>query len=86
MVSGSSYTALATMLAALPGDDAEILSAFSRNLDGRLLGGSGEVVGAVARGDFLVGVTLEETSPPERTSKSSTPRRAPAPCRTASRR
>lgn len=62
MVSGSSYTALATMLAALPGDDAEILSAFSRNLDGRLLGGSGEVVGAVARGDFLVGVTLEETA------------------------
>ena len=32
------------------------------DLDGRLLGGSGEVVGAVARGDFLVGVTLEETA------------------------
>ena len=62
MVSGSSYTALATMLAALPGDDDQLLAAFSRNLDGRLLGGSGEVVGAVARGDFLLGVTLEETA------------------------
>lgn len=90
MVSGSSYTALATMLAALPGDDAEILSAFSRNLDGRLLGGSGEVVGAVARGDFLVGVTLEETALRAIAAgtdvETSTPRRAPAPCRTASRR
>lgn len=62
MVSGSSYTALATMLTVLPGNDADILAAFARNLDGRLLSGSGEVVGAVARGDFLLGITLEETA------------------------
>lgn len=61
-VSGSSYTALATFLQALPGEDGELLAAFHRNLRGRVLSGSGAVVGAVADGACTVGVTLEETA------------------------
>ena len=61
-VSGSSYTALATLLQVLPMEDDAILRGFFENLGGRILGGSGEVVGAVADGDFLIGVTLEETA------------------------
>lgn len=61
-VSGSSYTALATLLQALPGEAEALTGAFAENLAGRGLGGSGQVVGAVARGEFLVGVTLEETA------------------------
>lgn len=60
--SGSSYTALATFLQALPGDDGELLSAFYRNLRGRVLSGSSDVVSAVADGACTVGVTLEETA------------------------
>ncbi len=61
-VSGSSYTALATMLQCLPGEKEALIAAFVDNLDGRMLSGSGEVVGAVAAGQYLLGVTLEETA------------------------
>ena len=61
-VSGSSYTALATILQTLPGEDAALISALAENLAGRMLNGSGEVTGAVASGRYLVGVTLEETA------------------------
>ena len=61
-VSGSSYTALATLLQALPGDDDELLRRFFENLGGNILSGSGEVVGAVSDGSCLVGITLEETA------------------------
>ena len=61
-VSGSSYTALATMLQCLPGEKEALIAAFVDNLDGRMLSGSGEVVGAVAAGRYLLGVTLEETA------------------------
>ncbi len=61
-VSGSSYTALATLLQALPMQKDEILRRFFANLDGKILSGSGDVVGAVADGDFSIGVTLEETA------------------------
>ncbi len=61
-VSGSSYTALATLLQALPMDKDETLRRFFHNLDGRVLSGSGDVVDAVAEGSFLIGVTLEETA------------------------
>lgn len=40
-VSGSSYTALVTMLCALGGDADEVLQTFAENLDGKLLSGSG---------------------------------------------
>ena len=62
-VSGSSFTALETMLLALgPGREEELLRAFAENLDGKQLDGSGEVLSAVAGGSALVGVTLEETA------------------------
>lgn len=61
-VSGSSYTALVTMLLAIPGDDGEILRLFYQNLEGKVLDGSGYVVDAVSEGDCLVGITLEETA------------------------
>lgn len=61
-VSGSSYTALVTMLCALDGDTDEVLRAFAENLNGTLLSGSGEIVSAVANGEAWAGVTLEETA------------------------
>ena len=61
-VSGSSYTALATLLQALHGDGAEELETFYANLRGRVLPDSGAVVGAVADGTCTIGVTLEETA------------------------
>ena len=53
-VSGSSYTALVTMLCALPGETDEILQAFAENLDGKQLQSSGAVLTAVAGGQAVV--------------------------------
>lgn len=61
-VSGSSFTALATLLQAVDGENEEIIRSFAENLDGRQLDGSGGVLSAVAGGTDLVGVTLEETA------------------------
>lgn len=61
-VSGSSYTAAATMLCALPGDDWDLLDRLAVQLEGRVLPDSGDVVAAVAGGSCRVGVTLEETA------------------------
>ena len=61
-VSGSSYTAAATMLCALPGDDWDQLDRLAVQLEGRVLPASGDVVAAVAGGSCRVGVTLEETA------------------------
>lgn len=62
LVSGSSYTALATLLQALPGEWEELLETFYANLNGKILPDSGAVVSAVADGTCTVGVTLEETA------------------------
>lgn len=59
-VSGSSYTALATLLQI--DKRKNVLEQFFHNLDGQILQGSGDVVGAVASGRALIGVTLEETA------------------------
>ncbi len=61
-VSGSSYTALATLLQAIGADTDETLQAFAKNLDGRQLASSGDVVSAVSSGEALVGITIEETA------------------------
>ena len=61
-VSGSSYTALVTMLEALHTDPDTDLQAFALNLDGRQLNASGDVLSAVAAGESWVGITLEETA------------------------
>ena len=61
-VSGSSYTALVTMLCAVEGEPDEILHTFAENLDGKQLESSGAVLSYVAGGQAVVGVTLEETA------------------------
>ena len=61
-VSGSSFTALATMLQALPGEKDTVLRTFAENLAGKQLSSSGDVLSAVAQGEAWVGVTLEETA------------------------
>lgn len=61
-ISGSCFTGLVTLLYALGGQQDTTLSRFARNLDGRLLDGSGAVLTAVAGGTDWVGVTLEETA------------------------
>lgn len=50
------------MLCALGGDADEVLQTFAENLDGKLLSGSGAIISAVANGEALVGITLEETA------------------------
>ena len=61
-VSGSSYTAVLTLLSSQPGDDWAVLEGLVDNLDGTVLAGSGDVVEQVAAGSLFVGVTLEETA------------------------
>ena len=60
MVSGSSFTALATIMQVLDGEHA--LERFADNVRGHVLSGSGEVVTAVAAGEMRVGITLYETA------------------------
>lgn len=60
MVSGSSFTVLATMMQVLDGERA--LERFADNVRGHVLSGSGTVVTAVASGEMRVGITLYETA------------------------
>lgn len=62
MISGSSYTALCTMMQALDRESAAFIDAFAENLDGNILDSSGLVISAVAEGSCYIGVTLEETA------------------------
>lgn len=57
--SASSFTALVTVLQACGKDT---LTALARNLAGNQLDSSGQVLTAVADGEYLVGITLEETA------------------------
>ncbi len=61
-VSGSSYTAVLTLLQCLPGEDWTLLGELAENLDGTILDDSGEVPEAVSDGLCYLGVTLEETA------------------------
>lgn len=60
--SGTSYTILQTMSIATGKTISEILPIFCHTLDGKLAGGSGDVMQRVESGDMLVGITLEETA------------------------
>ena len=61
-VSGSSYSALMTMLTALGGDRWELLERFYENLDSAILQDSGDVAAMVDSGAMSVGITLEQTA------------------------
>ena len=61
-VSGSSFTALMTMLLAVGGERNDALRRFAENLGGLELAGSGDVLTYVANGSCWFGVTLEETA------------------------
>ena len=61
-VSGSSYTALATLIQVQGGDSRRTMARFSQALGDMQLEGSGEVLTAVSSGSCLVGITLEETA------------------------
>lgn len=60
--SGTSYTALATMIQVLDMDEDTAMKKFAEALDGNVSAGSGEVVDEVSSGIRLVGVTLEEAA------------------------
>lgn len=61
-ISGSSFTGLVTLLAAVGGDGEETLRRFADALRDRQLASSGAVLSSVAEGSDLVGITLEETA------------------------
>ncbi|WP_312641300.1 ABC transporter substrate-binding protein [Hydrogenoanaerobacterium sp.] len=61
--SGSSYTILCTMLTAFGKDDGkgwEFIKQFVANLDGKILGSSGDVYKKVSDGEYAIGLTLEK--------------------------
>lgn len=62
--SGSSFTQLVTMLFAFGKDDKgwDYVKKFVKNLDGKVLSGSGLVYKGVAEKEFALGVTLEEAA------------------------
>lgn len=60
--SGSSYSALCTFLQVCGSDTQQTLAAFYRNLDGRIIPDSSDVIDAVADGSCYIGVTLEENA------------------------
>ena len=63
--SGSSYTALCTMIQALDADEESIISNFVDVLDGYVSESSSAVLEEVNNGSKLVGITLEETAKKE---------------------
>lgn len=62
--SGSSYTALATMLQMLDEEmtEEEIIQSFVSVLDNDICESSGDVVDLVASGEKIIGITLEQTA------------------------
>ena len=63
--SGTSYTILSAFIQLFGEGDApeeEVISRFAGQLDGRLLSSSGDILPEVSDGDYLVGITLEETA------------------------
>ena len=62
-VSGSCFTALSTILCVRGWENREkTLIDFAAAIDGKELAGSGDIITQVAKGQMLVGITLEETA------------------------
>lgn len=61
-ISGSSYTALVTLLLSQSGEWEDTIRAFAAAVDGGQLDSSGAVLDYVEDGSALVGITLEETA------------------------
>lgn len=63
-LSGSAYTALATMIQALSetNTEEEVIRGFVANLNGDISEGSGEAIDQVVSGNKAIGITLEETA------------------------
>ncbi len=61
-VSGSSFTALVTEIYALGAQEKGPMDLLASALDGNVLSDSGDVITAVANGNYLVGITLEQTA------------------------
>lgn len=60
--SGTSYTVLATYSQLKGKSPEETVKLFNDLLDGRILESSGQIIQQVSNGNFLVGITLEETA------------------------
>ncbi len=58
--SGSSYTAIMTIIQCLGKDDPTIAQRFADNLENKLLPQSGDIIESVENGSMYLGVTLEE--------------------------
>lgn len=59
-ISGSSFTALMTLLEISPSGDEDTIEAFVKNLDGNIKNNSGEVLSSVLDGESYVGISIEE--------------------------
>ncbi len=60
--SGTSYTIISTMEQVFDEAPQSLVPRFYEQLDGKILGSSGDIIPKVADGTFLVGITLEETA------------------------
>ena len=60
--SGTSYTIISTMAQIFNEEPVDVLNLFFNQLDANILASSGDVITQVAKGDCLIGITLEETA------------------------
>ncbi len=60
--SGTSYTIISTMRQLFNEEPESLVNRFYDQLDGKVLGSSGDIIPQVSDGKFLIGITLEETA------------------------
>ena len=61
-VSASSYTAIVTMLSSVNAQEHPFLARFMANLDNNLFDDSSKIITAVESGEYLVGITFEQSA------------------------
>lgn len=61
-MSGTSYTIVSTMEQLFKEEPESLVPRFYEQLEGKVLGSSGDIIPQVSDGKFLVGITLEETA------------------------